>query len=184
MKPNEDIKQVLFTEQQIKDRAKEIATLIDKKYGDTPVTLVGILKGAYAFTADIAKAMHNPQTRVELMVVSSYKNDTSLKEVQVILDLKESAQGRHLILIEDIVDTGRTLAKIKSLLLERGAASVEIATMCTKPSRREFPINIDYPAFEVPNEHVIGYGLDYNEVYRFLPYIATMTKEAYEKYKK
>lgn len=181
---NKDLKDIIITEAQLKERAIEIGKLIDAKYAGKEITLVGLLKGSYVFTADVARAITNPNTKVEFMVVSSYKNGESVGVVTVNLDLKESPKGKNIIIVEDIIDTGRTLAKIKQLFLERGANSVEIATMCTKPSRREVHVDIDYPTFEIPNEIVVGYGLDYNEMYRQLPYVASITQEAFEKYKK
>lgn len=181
---NEDLKQIIITEEQLKVRAKEIGALIDKKYAGKEITLVGLLKGSYVFTADVARAITNPNTKVEFMVVSSYKNGESIGVVTVNLDLKESPRGKNIIIIEDIIDTGRTLSKIKQLFLDRGANSVEIAAMCTKPSRREVHVDIDYPTFEIPNEIVVGYGLDYNEMYRHLPYVAAISEKAFLRYKK
>ncbi len=181
---NKDLKQIIITEEQLKIRAKEIGALIDKKYEGKEITLVGLLKGSYVFTADVARAISNPNTKVEFMVVSSYKNGASVGVVTINLDLKESPKGKNIIIIEDIVDSGRTLAKIKQMFIERGANSVEIAAMCTKPSRREEHVDLDYPTFEIPNEIVVGYGLDYNEMYRHLPYVAAISEKALGKYKK
>ena len=181
---NKDFKEILFTEKQLNDRVNEIGQLIDKKYGEEEIVLIGLLKGAYVFTADVARAIKNPNVVVEFMVVSSYKNGESVGEIDVKLDLKMPINGKKVIIVEDIIDTGRTLNKIRQLILDKGAASVEIATMCTKPSRREVHVEIDYPSFVIPNEIIVGYGLDYNGMYRHLPLIAIINDEAIEKYKK
>ncbi|CAM9138667.1 hypoxanthine phosphoribosyltransferase [Mycoplasma marinum] len=176
-------KEVLITEEKLKTRALEIGKLIDEKYGEEPIMIIGLLKGAYVFTSDVARSVKNPNLEVEFMVAKSYSNGSSTGEVQIILDLKKEVKNKNVILVEDIVDTGRTLSKVKDLMLFRGAKKVEIAVMCTKPSRREISVEIDYPSFVIPNEIVVGYGLDYNEKFRHLPYVASITKETFEKFK-
>lgn len=174
---NKDLKQILITEEQLKERAKEIGQLIDQRFGNEEVILVGLLKGSYVFISDVARNIKNPNIYVEFLVASSYKNGVSTKEVKIILDLKKPIAGKNVVIIEDIIDTGRTLSVIKHLFMSRGAKKVEIATMCTKPSRREVHVDIDYPSFEIPNEIVVGYGLDYNEHYRHLPFVAIISDE-------
>ena len=179
---NKDFKKILFTKKELNNRVVEIGKLIDKKYGDEDIVLIGLLKGAYVFTADVARAIKNPNVSVEFMVVSSYKNGSSIGKIDIKLDLKRSIKGKKVIIIEDIIDTGRTLNIIKKLMFKKGAQSVEIAAMCTKPSRREVKVNINYPSFIIPNEIVVGYGLDYNGMYRHLPFIAVISNEARTKY--
>lgn len=181
---NKDFEEILFTEKQLKERTIEIGKLIDKKYGNKEIVVLGLLKGAYVFTADVARAIKNPNVTVEFMVVSSYKNGKSLGALDIKLDVKHPIKNKDVIIVEDIVDTGITLSTIKKLLLGKGARTVEIAAMCTKPSRREAYVQIDYPSFVIANKIVVGYGLDYNGKYRHLPYVATLTQEAFDKYKK
>lgn len=178
---NKDFKAILITEEQIKQQVKTIGEMIDSKYGQEEVVIIGLLKGSYVYTADVARAIKNPNVFVEFIVASSYHNGESTGEVRIVLDTKRSIAGKHVVLVEDIVDTGRTLAKVKQMFINRGAKTVEIAAMCTKPSRRVVAVNIDYPTFEIPDEIVVGYGLDYNEYYRHLPYVAAITEEFYKK---
>lgn len=178
---NKDFKEILITEEQIKNQVKQIGEMIDAKYGNEEVVIVGLLKGSYVFTADVARAIKNPNVFVEFIVASSYKNGDSTGEVRIVLDTKRPVYGKHVIIVEDIIDTGRTLAKVKQMFVNRGAKTVEIATMCTKPARRVVHVTIDYPTFEIPDEIVVGYGLDYNEHYRHLPYVAAITEEFFKK---
>lgn len=181
---NADLKEIIITEDKIKELAKTVGEMIDKNFPSEELMLIGLLKGSYVFTADVARHIKNPNVKIEFMVISSYKNGESVGVVRVNLDVKESVKDKNIIIIEDIVDTGRTLAKVKEMLLLRGAKTVQIAAMCTKPSRRLVHVEIDYPSIEIPNEIVVGYGLDYNEMYRHLPYVASITNTAFEKYKK
>ncbi len=176
-------KDVIISKKQLEERVALIGKMIDDKYGEDQIVLVGLLKGAYVFTSDVGRAIKNPNVDVEFLVASSYKNGESTGEVKIELDLKRPLKGRRVIIIEDIADTGRTLNIIKKLFQRRGAASVEICAMCTKPARRVAEVQIDYPTFEIPDEIVVGYGLDYNEKFRHLPYVAAITEETYEKFK-
>ena len=180
---NKDFKEILLTEEQLKTRVKEIAQAIDERHGNEELVILGLLKGSYVFTADVVRYIKNPNLTVEFIVVSSYHNDRS-DEVKIVLDLKKTVKGKNIIILEDIVDTGKTLSAIKKMLLSRGANKVEIATMCSKPSRREIQVDLDYPTFEIPDEFAVGYGLDYNEYYRQLPFVAALTPEAIEKKRK
>ncbi len=179
-----DIKEIIISEDDIQKRVKEIAQAIDEKYKGEPIVLIALLKGAFSFVGDLVKQIKNPNTEIEFMVVKSYLNGKSTNEINILLDLKRDIKGKNIILVEDIVDTGRTLSKIKQLMLERGGKKVEITTLCTKPSQRLVEVKVDYPTFEIPNEIVVGCGLDYNERYRHLPFIASLTPEALTKYKK
>ena len=180
---NKWFKKILLTEEQLASKAKEIGKLITKKHGDQEVMLVGLLKGSYVFCADVARNIDNPNISMEFIVASSYHGSTSSADVKILLDLKTSVHNKIIILLEDIVDTGNTLNAVKHMLLNRGAKTVEIAAMCTKPARRTVDVQIDYPTYEIPNEFVVGYGLDYNEHYRHLPYVAALTEEAIEHFK-
>ena len=181
---NKDFEKIIFTEKELQQHAQKIGNLIDDKYKEEDIVLIGLLKGAYVFTADIARTLKNPNVIVEFMVVSSYVDGKSTNELNVILDVKHPIKGKNVIVTEDIIDTGFTLSTIKKLLLDKGAKSVEIVAMFTKPSGRKIHVDIDYPSLIIPPKFVVGYGLDYNGTYRHLPYVASLTKEAIEKYKK
>lgn len=180
---NKDLKEILITEKQIQDRVKEIGNLIDQRYQEEEIILVGLLKGSYVFVADVARSIKNPNVFIEFLVASSYKNGSSTGEVRIVLDLKKPIEGKNVIILEDIIDTGRTLSKIKEHFLSRGAKKVEIAALCHKPSKREIHVDFDYPCFEIPGDIVVGYGLDVNEHYRQLPYVASITDEFFQKVK-
>ena len=160
---------VLITAEKIQDRIVEMGVEIDRDYIDnSPVYLVGILKGACVFLADLARAMKTP-TRLEFMGISSYgKGRTSSGQVQVTKDLDVPIEGHHVIIVEDILDTGHTLAYLSKLLAQRKPKSLRIATFLDKPERRQAPVKVDYVGFKIPDEFVVGYGLDYAEDYRNL----------------
>ena len=176
-----DLEKILFTEEQIQTRIKEIAAQIDKDYaGETPV-VVGILKGCFMFFADLVRQMKT-NIEIDFMSISSYGNNTkSSGEVKMIKDLDRTIEGRHVIIIEDILDSGNTLSFLKKLLEAKGAASVTIVTLLDKPARREKAITADYAGFVVPDEFVVGYGLDYDQQYRNVPYIGVLKPEVYTK---
>lgn len=176
---NNEFKKILLTEEQLQNRVREIAKLIDQNHGQEELVILGLLKGSYVFTADVVRHINNTNLTVEFIVVSSYHNDKS-DEVKIVLDLKKSVKDKNIIILEDIVDTGKTLSAIKKMLLSRGAKKVEIATMCSKKAHREIQVDLDYPTFEIPDEFAVGYGLDYNEYYRQLPYVAALSDEAIE----
>lgn len=177
-----DIAKILLTEEQLKNRVRELGAQIANDYrGKTP-TMVCILKGAIVFYTDLLRAM-DIQVAMDFMAVSSYGSSTkSSGEVEIRKDLSTSIEGKDVIIVEDIVDSGFTLSYLTRLLATRGAKSIRLCTLLDKPSRRAPGINLkaDYYGFEVGNEFVVGYGLDYAELYRNLPYIGILKPEIYE----
>lgn len=160
---------VLLSAAQISTRIAEMAAQIDHDYPEGPIYLIGILKGAYIFLADLARAVKTP-TRIEFLGISSYgRGKTSSGEVQLTKDLDVSIQGHHVIVVEDIVDSGITLTYLLQVFAQRKPKSLRIATLLDKPERRQRPVQVDYVGFKIPDEFVVGYGLDYAEDYRGLP---------------
>ena len=177
----QDVDRVLITEQQLKERIGEMGRQIAADYAGKPLTIVGILKGAAIFFADLARAIDLP-LQMDFMSVSSYGNGTtSSGVVKIIKDLDADVTGRHILLVEDIIDTGSTLAYLKDYLGNRGAESVKICALLDKPTRRERAVPVDYMGFTMPDEFLIGYGVDYAENYRNLPYVASLSRSVYEK---
>lgn len=176
-----DCERIMLTEQQLQTRIKEVAQAVNKDYvGKTPI-VVSILKGSVIFCADFIRSLTMP-LELEFMVVSSYGSGTvSSGKLKIKKDLDRDISGRDIIIVEDIIDSGFTLANLKALLLERGANSVRIATLLNKAARREYDVVPDYNCFDIEDEFVIGYGLDYNELYRSLPYIGILKRSVYEK---
>ncbi|HIY15805.1 MAG TPA: hypoxanthine phosphoribosyltransferase [Candidatus Intestinimonas stercorigallinarum] len=177
----QDIERVLFTEQELKDRVAELAAQIDRDYAGKEPMLISVLRGSFIFMADLARAIHLPCT-VDFMAVSSYgSGTTSSGQVKITKDLSESIEGRDIIVVEDILDSGNTLSYLFRLLQARHPASVRLCTLLDKPSRRTKPITADYTGFSVDDLFVVGYGLDYAEKYRNLPYIGVLKPAVYEK---
>ena len=177
----QDIERVLFTEQELKDRVAELAAQIDRDYAGKEPMLISVLRGSFIFMADLARAIHLPCT-VDFMAVSSYgSGTTSSGQVKITKDLSESIEGRDIIVVEDILDSGNTLSYLFQLLQARHPASVRLCTLLDKPSRRTKPITADYTGFTVDDLFVVGYGLDYAEKYRNLPYIGILKPAVYEK---
>ena len=177
----QDIERVLFTEQELKDRVAEIAAQIDRDYAGKEPMLISVLRGSFIFMADLARAITLPCT-VDFMAVSSYgSGTTSSGQVKITKDLSESIEGRDIIVVEDILDSGNTLSYLFRLLQARHPASVRLCTLLDKPSRRTKPITADYTGFAVDDLFVVGYGLDYAEKYRNLPYIGVLKPAVYEK---
>ena len=174
-----DIERVLLSEEQIQNRVREIGAQIAEEYRDKNPVMICILKGSTMFFADLLRAMPIRLT-MDFMAVSSYKGTTSTGAVKINKDLNEDIEGRHLILVEDILDSGVTLNYLKNYLSVRRPASIRVATLMDKPARRKADIYADYSCFEVPDAFVVGYGLDYNENYRNLPYIGILKPEVYE----
>lgn len=162
---------VLFTKEQLEQRIKEVAKQIENDYKGEKVTFIGVLNGVYAFFADLVRNVDMP-CHVDFLRASSYSGTTSTGNVKMSLDIKTEIEGRHVIIVEDILDTGRTLAKIRDELLSRNALSVKTAVMLDKPSRRVNDFQADYKCFEIDDLFVVGFGLDYDEKYRNLPYVA------------
>ena len=177
-----DIAQVLLSEEQLQARVREMAAQIAEDYRDKNPTMVCILKGAVMFYTDLLRSIPI-QLTMDFMAVSSYgKSTKSSGEVEIRKDLSSSIEGKHVIIVEDIVDSGFTLTYLTKMLASRGAASIKLCTLLDKPSRRAPGITLkaDYAGFEVGNEFVVGYGLDYAEQYRNLPYIGILKPEVYE----
>ena len=177
----QDIERVLFTEEALKARVAEIAARIDQDYAGKEPMLISVLRGSFIFMADLARAITLPCT-VDFMAVSSYgSGTTSSGQVKITKDLSESIEGRDIIVVEDILDSGNTLSYLFQLLQARHPASVRLCTLLDKPSRRTKPITADYTGFTVDDLFVVGYGLDYAEKYRNLPYIGILKPAVYEK---
>ena len=174
-----DIDHVLLTEQQIQDKIAELAGEIARDYAGREVLLVGVLKGAVLFMSDFARALQLP-TQMEFMAVSSYGSATSSSGVvRILKDLDRDISGRHVLVVEDIVDSGLTLSWLLRNLESRQPASLEVMALLRKPDAVKVEVPVKYIGFDIPNEFVIGYGLDYAERYRDLPYIATLRPEVY-----
>lgn len=163
---------VLIDEKTLQARVKEIADEIRKEYNGKTITLICILKGSTFFTADLARYLYDQDVRLEFIRVSSYNEGTvSSGEIKMKLDLKDSLQGKDAIVVEDIIDTGRTLSYLIEYLKLKNPNSLKLCALLTKPSRRVCNVDADFIGFEVPDKFVVGYGLDCNEQYRNLPYI-------------
>ena len=169
---NKKIKRILITEDEIKEKIKETGKFIDKLYDGRPILLVSILKGSFVFLADLCRAVSVPN-QIAFMCAKSYFNGTvSTGVVQITMDLDVDIAGYNVVVVEDIIDTGRTLKDIVKLLKGRNPASVTVVTLLDKPERRLVDFKTDYALFTIPDHFVIGYGLDCGELYRSLPYIA------------
>ena len=182
MSMHDDVQEILFTEQQLKQRVAELGAAISRDYaGREPVLLVSVLRGSYIFMADLSRAIDIP-VQIDFMSVSSYGKGTSTSgQVEIKKDLSDSIEGVHVIVVEDILDSGNTLSYLLRVLEQRGPASVRLCTLLDKPERREKPITADYVGFTVPNAFIVGYGLDYAEKYRNLPYIGVLKPEIYSR---
>ncbi len=177
----QDIKHVLLTEQQISDKLDEMAAQIDADYADRDVLLVGVLKGAVMVMADLSRKLKHTRTSMDWMAVSSYGSGTkSSGVVRILKDLDADLTGRHVLIVEDIIDSGLTLSWLISNLRSRGVASIEVAAMLRKPDAAKVEVDVKYIGFDIPNEFVVGYGLDYAEQYRTLPYVGTLAPHVYE----
>ncbi|PRY83740.1 hypoxanthine phosphoribosyltransferase [Alkalibacterium olivapovliticus] len=175
-----DIESILISEEDIQKKVVELAKVLDEEYEGKNPLLVGVLKGGLPFMADLIKKMEI-YLEIDFMDVSSYGNDTvSSGEVKILKDLDTNVEGRHVLFVEDIIDTGGTLAYLKDLFKYRKAASVKIVTILDKPSGRKIDISADWVGFTVPHKFVVGYGLDYAENYRNLPFIGVLKPEVYQ----
>ncbi|MEG3311523.1 hypoxanthine phosphoribosyltransferase [Streptococcus sp. SS-4456] len=178
---DKDIKKILVSEEEIIAKCKELGQILAKDYADKNPILIGILKGSIPFMAELMKHI-DTHIETDYMVVSSYHGGTeSSGTVKIIKDLDKSVAGRHIIFVEDIIDTGRTLKELKELFVLRQAESIKIATLLDKPEGRVVEIEPDYTCFTIPNEFVVGFGLDYDENYRNLPYVGVLKEEVYTK---
>lgn len=178
---DQDILKVLLSREDIQRRVQELGDAIYDSFRDKDPMFVGVLNGCFIFMADLVRASQM-KSELEFISVSSYQNGTrSSGVVQITRDLQRDITGRHIIVVEDILDSGNTLYFLKNYLLTKGAASITIVTLLDKPARREKPIVADYVGFEVPDEFVVGYGLDYAQQYRNIPYIGVLKPEIYSK---
>lgn len=174
-----DIEKILFTEAELRARIDEVGAVLTEDYRGKDPIVIGILKGAIPFYAAMTCRIDTP-LQEEFMCVSSYGSGTETSgKVNIKKDLDTDVKGRHVLILEDILDSGLTLTLLKKLLYERGAASVKICTMLDKPSGRKVPIEPDYTCFTIPGGFVVGFGLDYAEHYRNLPYVGILKKEVY-----
>ena len=175
---NSDVEKILYTEDEIRARVQELGEKISKDYGE--VLAIGILKGASIFYADLVRAIKIP-VYFDFMRVSSYgENSVSSGKVNIVKDLETNIAGKDVLIVEDIIDTGITMSFLLKVLKERSPKSVKIAALLDKPERRVANVNIDYLGFNVPDEFLVGYGFDYSEKYRNLPYIGILKREVYE----
>jgi hypoxanthine phosphoribosyltransferase len=164
----------IVTQEQMRMRIRELGRQITVDYANKDLILVGVLKGAYAFYADLARAIRIPM-RVDFLVVTSYSGKPkSSGKIKMVTDLTEDIAGRDVLLVEDIVDSGLNAQYLVSTLLKRKPKSIKICSLLSKPERREKNVSIDYVGFEIPNKYVVGYGLDYQQKYRNLPYLAVL----------
>lgn len=169
-----DIDHILFSEEQLKARVREIAGQIDRDFAGKEPMLISVLRGSFIFMADLMRSITLPCT-VDFMAVSSYgAGTTSSGQVKITKDLSESIEGRDIIVVEDILDSGNTLSYLLQLLQARSPASVRLCTLLDKPSRRTKEVELHYSGFTIPDYFVVGYGLDYAEKYRNLPYIGIL----------
>ena len=176
------IAEVLLTEEQIKTRIHEMAEILNKEYADKNPVVVGVLKGVVIFYADMIREMRVP-CQMDFMWISSYSGTSFTGNMQVKKDVSADITGRHVLILEDIYDTGRSLDFTYKHLMSKNPASLKICTLLDKPERRDPAVTLvpDYTGFVIPNKFVVGYGLDFDEYYRNLPYVGVLKPEAYEK---
>ena len=176
-----DMKELLFDEKTIKDRVKELGQEITNHYqnDDAELVVVGILRGSTLFFADLIRAINLP-ILIDFMAISSYGNSSESGIVKIVKDLEADVSGKNILIVEDIIDTGKTLKYLFNYFKDRGAKTVKVSSMLDKPERRLVEISGDFVGFEVPNDFIVGYGLDYNQSYRNLPYITSLKEEVYK----
>ena len=181
MNMRDDIDHILISEADLQKRVTEIGEAISRDYAGKAPLLVSVLRGSFIFMADLTRHIQ-PFCQVDFMAVSSYGSGTmSSGQVNIVKDLTDSIEGKDVIVVEDILDSGNTLSYLFQLLKARNPASLKLVTLLDKPSRRTKPIQADYVGFTVPDEFVVGYGLDYDELYRNLPYIGVLKPQVYQK---
>ena len=174
---HKDVKEILFTEEEFAAKCKELGEAISKDYSGKELILVGLLKGSVPFLAELSKYIELDVT-FDYMNVSSYEGAHS-GSIAIKKDIDQDVKGKDILIVEDILDTGKTLTTVKAMLIERGANSVEIATMLDKKEGRLLPIEAKYIGYDIPNAFVVGFGLDYDEKYRNLPYVGILKEEVY-----
>ena len=174
-----DIQEVLFTQEELERRVRELAAQITADYQGKEIILISVLRGSFVFMADLCRSIDLDCT-VDFMAVSSYGGGTSSTgQVQITKDLSGDISGKHVIVVEDILDSGNTLSYLLKLLEQRKPASIRLCTLLDKPERRTKPVEVSYSGFTIPDAFVVGYGLDYAEHYRGLPYIGILKPEVY-----
>lgn len=182
MSPKDDIREILFSEEDIRNRSKELGEQITKDYlrmGRKPL-LVALLRGSVPFLTDLMKNI-DLDIQYDFMVVSSYSGTKSTGDIRILKDLDTNIEGKDILLVEDIVDTGQTVVAVKGMLKNKGASSVKVATLLNKPSRRLMEVEPEYIGFDVEDLFVVGYGMDYEQRYRTLPFVGVLKDEIYMK---
>ena len=178
---NEDVEKILISEEELRNRVAELGRQITEDYKGKEILVIGVLRGAFVFMADLARNIDLPMA-VDFMCVSSYGSGTETTGyVKIIKDLDEDIEGKHIIIAEDILDSGVTLCNLMELLRKRKPASLKIAALLDKPARHRTQLKLDYCGFVIPDEFIVGYGLDYDQKYRNLPYIGILKNRVYGK---
>lgn len=179
---HKDIKEILVTKESIENRVKELGEKISNDYNSADeIVMIGVLKGANMFLGDLIRQINLP-VKIDFIAVSSYGLSTeSTGVVKILKDLDIDIEGKHVIIVEDIIDTGLTLKYISENLKTRNASTIKICTLLDKPARRQCQIPVEYVGFEIPDEFIVGYGIDYAEKYRNLPYVGTLKEDTYRK---
>ena len=176
----QDIERIFFSAEEIDKRLEEMAGEINRDYAGKELMLISVLRGSFVFMADLTRKITLPCT-VDFLAVSSYgKGTTSSGQVQITKDLSDDIEGKDILVVEDILDSGNTLSYLMKLLQARHPASIRLCTLLDKPERRVVPVEVDYVGFTIPDEFVVGYGLDYAEKYRNLPYIGILKPSVYQ----
>lgn len=175
----DDVKKILISEEEIVTRCKQLGKQISEDYSGSVPVVIGLLKGSVPFMAELIKHI-TIDCEMEFMDVSSYSGTESMGDVRILKDLDRSIKGCDVLIVEDIVDTGKTLQKVKELLYSKGANSVKVVSLLDKPDRRIVDIQAEYVGFTIPNEFVIGFGLDFNQKYRNLPFVGVLKEELYK----
>lgn len=175
----DNVEKVLISEKEIVDRCRELGAQISKDYEGKQPMIIGLLKGSVPFMAELIKYI-TVECEIDFMAVSSYSGTESMGDVKIVKDLDHSIKGMDVLVIEDIVDTGKTLKKVKDLLYSKEANDVKIVSLLDKPDRRIVEIEAEYVGFKIPNEFVVGFGLDFNQKYRNLPYVGVLKEECYK----
>jgi hypoxanthine phosphoribosyltransferase len=176
-----DIEQILYSEEQIVEKVKSLAEKISEDYYGKELIVVGVLKGSVLFASELIKYISIP-CEIDFMAVSSYGNSAETSGVvRILKDLDSDVEGKHILIVEDIVDTGITLSYLLKYLKARNASSIEIVSLLNKEARRKVDLKVKYMGFDVPDEFIVGYGIDYAEKYRNLPFIGALKRQVYEK---
>jgi hypoxanthine phosphoribosyltransferase len=177
--PHPDVEQIILTEDQIRERVRELGARISEDYAGHELHLVCVLRGAAVFAADLLRAITLPAS-IDFISIASYGDDTrSTGVVRILKDLEDSVESRYVVVVEDIIDTGLTLNYLINILRDRKVASVDVCALLDKPSARKTPVEARYVGFTVPDAFVVGYGLDYAQCYRGLPYVGTLKPDVY-----